>query len=351
MALGFQNAPVDWRTMQAGQVRTGELMGQGAQQGVQAIMQGMQQAAAERKRKEEEKRMAQVLEPLVQQMSGGQVQLRDAPKDAWPLLFKAAQEMQQEQAEAPVRALQQKNAELQQTLMQMRIEAAKREPQEQARVRDFLLAAAAQIGRENPRAAQIILEGQGDPQVIEALLKIDQATGGGRGPSRVGQVFRPGEPGAAPYIHTQEGTVTPLQMGRSQETKEPEVFTIGGRELTFYAGKVFDEQGQVVSGSGERPMDMGTAMTHARIADDIAKAEMERAQHLLEINRGDNRTGLANIKSRKDEVEKLDAQIARLKRLLDMMRGGSGGAAAPGAGMPTPAEIAAEMQRRRAAGQ
>ena len=271
-ALGFNNYPADFRTPM-GNDRSGQFLAQGINQGVAGVVQAMEQKAAERKAKDEEKRMREALGPMIEQMSNGRFTVGDVPKEGLPILFNAAQQMQKEQQEAPLKELQMQNAQLRNTLLELETKQ-----------------------RQNPP------------------------------PSRIGEVI---SRGGQDYIYTQEGNLSPLGGKQAQDGpgsglgKLVEDLDRARASGNPQAVKAL-EAGVARAVESRAPRNPLVETQRMALQEEMLRLESAIAKDQGEIAKDDKRTGFLNLRSRQARIDENARKLAEIQQRLQMMGGGAG---------------------------
>ena len=231
----------------------GANIGAGLDRGSAAVAQAMIQRAQERKQKEEEKAMADYLDPLLQRMSNGQVTAKDAPKGTLPFLYQQAKDMETQQSEAPLRKLEYENAQLKQLIAQKQFgqQQTDADALKQAmapRPNDQYAAQLGYLLRNPPPTTR-------DPTSRE-ILKSYIGSGGAinRDVVTAAQLQEPPPPAFSPKVVDAGGGVQALMTSpRSAipvprpKDAAPNTFTAGGKSYIVGPGnRYFDAQGNPV---------------------------------------------------------------------------------------------------------
>lgn len=100
-------------------------IGHGIASGMGQIADAMLQNAQKREEKERWAKTVEKLQPIIDQQTGGKVRLdKDTPKEAIPSIMQFADNLEREQREAPLRAIQMENEKLRQRISQQELEDA-----------------------------------------------------------------------------------------------------------------------------------------------------------------------------------------------------------------------------------
>jgi hypothetical protein len=298
MALGFNNQAVNFGNVDySGYVHgAGAAMG-GLNQGLGAVLQGVQQRAAERKQKEREKKMRDDLAPLVEQMSGGQINIKDVSPEALPMLWDRAQQMEQQRAQ-----------QAEQGRMVETINGLARRPMNQETI----------LGMQQAGV---------DPKVIGMLVEMSKPKEAPWQPTAV-------DVGGNPMVMTSPSSA---QIVRAPEpapgTFEPRVIEQGGVKLYEREPGKFDQ----VAAPRANPAG-GINYVQQSIMADIATTEQQILAEQQASDNGDPRSGVWwNEVPRSQTIAQLNKKLEGLRARLEAMNQGGGSASAGPTAGPAPA--------------
>jgi hypothetical protein len=289
MALGFNNQAVNFGNVDySGYVHgAGAAMG-GLNQGLGAVLQGVQQRAAERKQKEREKKMRDDLAPLVEQMSGGQINIKDVSPEALPMLWDRAQQMEQQRAQ-----------QAEQARMVETINGLARRPMNQETI----------LGMQQAGV---------DPKVIGMLVEMSKP----KEAPRIGTVMTPDIPGAQPMIYTQEGNLSPVPMTKPPGEGVRTETLPNGRQISIVGTRQYDAAtGEPIAASRPQEVDPETKFNVETLRGNIAKLEQEDAEHKSALERDDKKYGFWNVTFRQDRRAVLAAELQQKKAELARLEG------------------------------
>lgn len=190
-----------------------------------------------------------------------------------------------------------------------------------------------------PRIEEIALsylQGGGRDQDVmklawEAMQREEAARQSAAVNSRVGSVL---DIGGVPYVWTNTGQISPLQMAKEPERyfDTPQVSTVDGVQFSRpgpqQAWRPLPAQR---SGSELNPILVGS------MREQLTRLEGELLEHQLALSRDDKRYGVGNLRSRLDRIKDLEAKISGLRATLGNGRTGTGTARPPAASPATDA--------------
>lgn len=297
MALGFNNAPANFGNVDySGYAQGTATAMRGLTDGLGSVVQGVMMRAEDRKKKEREKKMREDLAPIVQQMSGGAIDIKDVSPEALPLLWDRAQQMEKQ------RAAQEQQAQMVQTINEL----ASR-PMDQQTI----------VGLQQAGV---------DPKVIGMLVDLSK-------PKEQPWMPQAVDAGGVPMVMTSPSSaqiVREPQPG-TPEGWQPRVIEQGGVKLYEREPGKFD---QVSVPRAAQTANGAVALMADSVRQQIAKKQQEILAERQAIDAGDEKAGFLNTGgSRKDRMQRMLLELDGLQnQLAGLEQSGGGAPSAPVAG-------------------
>lgn len=289
---------------------SGQLLGQGIQQGLASLAQAILGRAEERRQKEQMAEAVKTLQPLMEKLAPGSgVNLsKDTPKEAIPQVIQLAGEVGRMQREAPLKSLQVENEKLRQRISQQELDQAA----------DNAAAASAAAPFLDPNRSELP-----DPAAVKSAFDAGQPVPTGRkGPDYVGAMSSYlGRRGQDPRMLAQLGDLAQQQMktnarsapglqdfgkdayGRpvqglvdaqgnvsritppAAEKPAAQPFKVGDKQMYRVGSTILDESGQPVKAVTPKPLDPFAAQAlYSRYQDVLARAAAEPKAGFFESN-------------------------------------------------------------------